>query len=112
MGLNEHAQKLEELNHIANIRPNEKTLKLLRRLNWLARKKMSLSPPKCRQLYIKRLINPKTQKFIAKLPDFITGKEILSPEARAAFLAEFKEINSKVAIEYLGRQDGKLFYDL
>ncbi len=111
IGLSDYAQDLEEFKRIANIRPNEKTLKLLRRLNWLTRKKMFLPQHKCRQLYIKRLIHPKSQKFIAKVPDFIIGKEILSVEARVAFLAEFEEINSKVAIEYLGRQDGKLFYN-
>ena len=75
-------------------------------------KKVSLPLSLCKRLYIERLIDPKSQKFIAKIPDSIIGKKILSPEARASFLAEFEEINSKVAVEYLGRQDGKLFYDV
>ncbi len=111
IGLGAHLNELEQLNEMANTSPNEKTLKFLRFLNWLARKEMLLPPHKRKQHYIKRLINPKSQKFIAKIPSFIISKEVLSLEARASLLAEFEETNRKVAIEYLGRQDGKLFYN-
>ena len=39
IGLGADVNELEQLDEVANVRPNEKTLKLLRRLNWLVRKK-------------------------------------------------------------------------
>ena len=46
---------------------------------------------------------------ISNLPDFLINNELLSTQERIALLKEFEESNRKVAQEYLGREDGKLF---
>jgi len=44
------------------------------------------------------------------IPDFLVSEELLSEEDRESIMKEFEESNQKVAKEYLGREDGKLFY--
>jgi hypothetical protein len=44
------------------------------------------------------------------IPDFLISEQLLSIEERIVLLKEFEESNQKVAKEYLGREDGRLFY--
>lgn len=44
------------------------------------------------------------------IPDFLIHPELLSKEDRETIMEEFAESNRKVAKEYLGREDGILFY--
>jgi len=44
------------------------------------------------------------------IPDFLISEKILSEEDKASIMEEFEESNRKVAQEYLGREDGILFY--
>lgn len=61
---------------------------------------------------VRRLIfNHKTLKLISYLPtNFLFNEELLSKQDRMSILNEFEASNRKVAQEYLGREDGKLFY--
>ncbi len=47
---------------------------------------------------------------IVKILNYFMNEELLSVEDRIKIMDEFSEINKKVAQEYLGRPDGKLFY--
>ncbi|MEQ8384561.1 MAG: hypothetical protein RH949_19590 [Coleofasciculus sp. A1-SPW-01] len=44
------------------------------------------------------------------IPDFLINEELLSKEDKANIMNEFETSNRKVAQEYLGRSDGRLFY--
>jgi hypothetical protein len=44
------------------------------------------------------------------IPNFLISEELLSKEDRISIMEEFEESNRKVAQEYLGREDGILFY--
>jgi len=102
-----------ELNYpnFSNISPSAKTIKTMRLLNKIAIQRMSIQRRKVRQIYFKFLIaDTLFAKMIKKVPDFLISNELLSTQERIALLKEFEESNQKVAQEYLGRQDGKLFY--
>ncbi|MBD3270341.1 hypothetical protein GF376_02345 [Candidatus Peregrinibacteria bacterium] len=44
------------------------------------------------------------------IPDFLISEELISKKNKVSIMKEFEESNQKVAKEYLGREDGKLFY--
>jgi hypothetical protein len=44
------------------------------------------------------------------IPDSLIDKKNLSKQERISIMNEFQESNRKVAKEYLGRKDGRLFY--
>lgn len=44
------------------------------------------------------------------VPNFIISEELLSIEERLSIMKEFEESNEKLAKEYLGREDARLFY--
>jgi hypothetical protein len=83
----------------------------MRFLNQVLVNKMSIYSGKVRKLYFKYLV-PDTliSRFISNLPESLISNELLSIEERVNFMKEFEESNQKVAREYLGREDGRLFY--
>lgn len=44
------------------------------------------------------------------VPNSVVSEELLSKEDRISIMKEFEESNKKLAKEYLGRENGKLFY--
>jgi len=67
--------------------------------------------PKIKHITKPFILSKGVSSFISSLPDFIiSNKDILSQEDRVSVMQEFEESNRKVAKEYLGREDGRLFY--
>lgn len=95
-----------------NVTPSLKVVKLMRFLNAIAVGKMPMPPSRMRKLYSRLLLdidNIVLSRIVEKIPNFVLGDELI-PIPGINILNEFKESNQKVAQEYLGRQDGKLFY--
>lgn len=88
-----------------------RTLKLIRLLNLIAIKHLRLSPQVCRNLYVERLQYPRFQRILAGLPRSLVSDEVLSREAVRSIVASFDDMNARVAREYLGRDNGRLFYE-
>lgn len=93
-----------------NLSPNIKVIKIMRFLNDVSGK-MSVDKTKMRKLYYLYLICPdsKIQDIISKLPDSLINPELLTIQQRIDLMKEFEDSNRKLAQEYLGREDGKLF---
>jgi hypothetical protein len=93
-----------------NITTNLKVIKVLEFLNKIAINKISISQNKWKKLAL-AIANPhnKISEIIAKLPNFLISDQLLTLQERIDLLKEFEESNRKVAYEYLGREDGKLF---
>ena len=98
----------------ANISPNTKIIKIMQFLNKIATQGLHKSRNECRKLYLNPLLrdvskNGRIAKTISKIPDWLISNELLSEEVRLEISKEFEESNQKIAQDYLGRQDGKLF---
>jgi hypothetical protein len=105
--------KLQEGNK-NNITADIKTIHIMRLLNSIFVDKFSIPSWKMRKIYFRLFLNPESQisRLIEKLPDIFFNHESLklSIQERINLMKEFEESNQKVAREYLGRQDGRLFY--
>jgi hypothetical protein len=110
----------EELKYIQtkNVTPNLKVLKAMHLFNKLISlgsgkgQKRIRRRRKLLELYERTVLRPDNPiaNIISKLPDFLISPEVLTIEERINLMKEFEESNQKVAREYLGRQDGRLFY--
>lgn len=110
--INLDAHKLDfKKGQSSNISPSIKKIKIIRLLNNITIGMMSIEKKKVTGLSYRFLIseNP-ISRLIERLPNFLISNELMSTQERINLLKEFEESNQKVAKEYLGRQDGKLFY--
>jgi len=125
VNLNNNGNEFQFIQHL-NTSPS---FKVIRTIIWLEKniQKIQFSKPfqkqlqkheKLRYLFpkIKHITKPfilskGVSSFISSLPEFIiSNKDIFSQEDRVSIMKEFEESNRKVAKEYLGREDGRLFY--
>lgn len=97
--------------HSSNISPSIKKIKIIRLLNNITLGMMSVEKKKVTGLYYRFFMSKNIlSMLIERLPDFLISNELMPTQERINILKEFEESNQKVAKEYLGRQDGKLFY--
>lgn len=95
-----------------NYNPNVKAIKIMRFLNNLFVEKMHIIGWwKLTKIYHSTILNNiLLLNLISKIPSLLIDNELISNQDRINILREFEESNRKVAIEYLGRPDGQLFY--
>lgn len=105
-----------------NISPSGKVIKLIdlieetsqiRRLIKLLQKNKKYWYWHKRYGFLRRGINLRIKLAIYMsrfIPDFLVSEELLSEKDREIIMNQFEESNRKVAQEYLGREDGRLFY--
>ena len=92
-----------------NVNPPIKLLKIIRFLNWLMHGKFSMSLAQCRQLYTRNLLSRHIVNAASLIPDKILSDHWLSVPEREDLISSFEAMNAKIATEYLGKPDGKLF---
>ncbi|MEQ8996925.1 MAG: hypothetical protein RID53_10540 [Coleofasciculus sp. B1-GNL1-01] len=94
-----------------NITPSIKLIKIMRFLNEIYQGRLHQPRGKLKKLYQHTVLssgNP-ISSMVSNLPDSLISPELLTTQERIDLMKEFEESNRKVAQEYLGRQDGKLF---
>jgi hypothetical protein len=110
-GIGENTADFSLVEERFNASVNGRTLKVIRSFNAVAIRRLSLPRELCRKLYIERLQYPRQQKLLSAIPSFLLNDDILSPRMRRHLLSAYEETNSRIAREYLGREDGRLFYE-
>ncbi len=109
--LNLDELKLNFISKNKNVTPSIKLIKIMRFLNEFYRGRMHKSPMRLKKLYKQTVLssgNP-ISSMVSNLPDSLISPELLTTQERIDLMKEFEESNRKVAQEYLGREDGKLF---
>lgn len=94
-----------------NLTPSIKVIKVCFLLNKITRNWLKLPNNERNTIYLKRLKNNEslTVKLINSLPNFIIDDKLASDELQENMRQLCEPINQKIAQEYLGQVDGKLF---
>lgn len=106
--------KYDSLSLSSNISQSRKATKIMRFLNQINGGNTPLQKRVKRKvvgLYHEVLSTENyLSNMIAKIPNSILNDELISVQDRIEILQEFAESNRRVAEDYLGRQNGQLFY--
>lgn len=78
-----------------------KSLRIIRWLNFLHVKMLSLPLPYCKKLYLRPLQTHKGRKAVSLIPNFLISNQIMSETLSRAIMLEFESVNSEIARKYL-----------
>lgn len=98
-----------------SVSPSIKETNLKQYFNQITQDWFSVTPKQYHNQYLTKLNNKlkkrlSIEKVINKIPDYILSNQLISVEERIELLKEFEESNQKVARQYLGQTNGKLFF--